>query len=131
MSEEFQIAIFPKMKYLSEAKRHLCDPQHFVKLRSVETLSRYQNHLKNSGVPIKVGLQENWFPYDNLLLLLRTYSEVDWMHYVYASLGSVYIHDLIDVAQSLLKSSQYIVFINTPEYRSMSLPHGHIIVPSK
>lgn len=131
MLEEFQIAIFPENRYLDKAKRHLCDPAHFANLRSYETKLRYQKHLENCGVAIKVGLQENWFPYDNLLLLLRTYSDIEWTHYVYASLGSVAIDNLIDVTQNILKSQKYVVFINTPDHRSMSLPHGHIIVPSR
>lgn len=128
MSEKFQIKVSSKgVPYLEKAELMLGEAKHSSQLRTKETQSAYDNY---DGAGIKIGLQENIFPYDLVISEMQEISNLAWKHYVFASLGEVYLSDLVEVAESIIRS-QYVVFINPRSKQTQRMAHGHLIVKTE
>ena len=129
-----EVAIDPDTPFMRRMMKHLQDPAHQERgFRSPENAENYQNYLRSGGVGIRIGLSINRFPYDLLLNMLDQNTNLDWRHYVYASLYEVSMSELVEVVnKGFDKPNQYILFINPPKLQSQrQLPHGHILTPAR
>lgn len=134
LSSEVEVAIDPDTPFMRRMRKHLQDPaQQERGFRSPENAESYKNYLRNGGVGIRIGLSINIFPYDLLLNMLDQSTNLNWIHYVYASLYEVSMLELTEVVnKGFDQPKEYILFINPPKLQSQrQLPHGHILTPAR